>query len=156
MVKTQSKTLIRCPLDFVFGFVVDDFLRNYPRWSPEVKSLRALSKGPLAIGWTARQVRVDQGRRTETDFRVVTLEPGQRVCFRGIKDPYFIDYQFQTLGDHTQLIFKFELAKLNFAMRPFEKLIRIAVQDGADRVVRNLKGLAESEHTRPGPPSGTG
>jgi hypothetical protein len=35
-------------------------------------------------------------------------------------------------------------------MRPFEKLIRAAVQDGAERVVQNIKRLVESEQTPAG------
>jgi hypothetical protein len=145
MVKAESRTLIRCPLRSVYAFVVDEFVRNYPRWSPEVKSLHPLSDGPLCLGWTANQVRVDQGRRTETDFRVVVLEPQRRVCFRGVRDPYVIDYRFVEQGGDTGLVFSFELARLGFAMRPFEKLIRLAVQDGTERVVRNLKVLIEKE-----------
>ncbi|MFO8005584.1 SRPBCC family protein [Thioalkalivibrio sp.] len=145
MVKAQSRTLIRCPLPDVYGFVVDDFVRNYPRWSPEVQRLRPLTDGPLDLGWTAHQVRVDQGRRTETDFRVIALDPQRRVCFKGIRDPFVIDYRFEPQGPHTQLTFSFELARLSLALRPFEKLIRFAVQDGTERVVRNLKGLAERE-----------
>jgi hypothetical protein len=145
MVKAQSRTLIRCPLREVYGFVVEDFVHNYPRWSPEVQQLRPLTNGPLDLGWTAHQVRVDQGRRTETDFRVIVLDPQQRVCFQGIRDPFVIDYRFDPQGQHTQLTFSFELARLGFALRPFEKLIRFAVQDGTERVVRNLKALVERE-----------
>jgi hypothetical protein len=145
MVKAQSRTLIRCPLPDVYGFVVEDFVRNYPRWSPEVQRLRPLTDGPLDLGWTAHQVRVDQGRRTETDFRVIALDPQHYVCFKGIKDPFVIDYRFDPQGQHTQLTFSFELARLGFALRPFEKLIRFAVQDGTERVVRNLKALVERE-----------
>ncbi len=145
MVKAESRTLIRCPLPAVYAFVVDEFVRNYPRWSPEVRSLRPLNDGPLCPGWTAHQVRIDQGRRTETDFRVVLLEPQRRVCFRGVGDPYVIDYRFVEQGDETGLVFSFELARLGFALRPFEKLIRLAVQDGTERVVRNLKVLIEKE-----------
>jgi len=145
MVKSQSSILIRCPLPDVYRFVVIDFVRNYPRWSPEVKQLKPLSKGPLALGWRARQVRVDQGRRTEADFRVVALEPERRVCFKGVKDPFVINYFFEPNGENTQLVFSFELARLSLALRPFEKLIRLAVQDGTERVVRDLKVLAERE-----------
>jgi hypothetical protein len=145
MVKAQSRTLIRCPLPDVFGFVVGDFVRNYPRWSPEVRLLRPLTDGPLAPGWAAHQVRVDQGRRTESDFRVAILEPQHRVCFKGVQDPFVIDYQFAAYGADTQLSFSFELARLSFALRPFEKLIRLAVQDGTEKVVRNLKALVERE-----------
>ncbi len=145
MVKAESKTLIRCPLPAVYAFVVEGFVRNYPRWSPEVQSLRPLTEGPLCMGWTAHQVRIDQGRRTETDFRVVVLDPQRRVCFRGVRDPFVIEYRFVERGDETGLIFSFELARLGFALRPFEKLIRLAVQDGTERVVRNLKLLIERE-----------
>jgi hypothetical protein len=145
MVKAESRTLIRCPLPAVYTFVVDEFVHNYPRWSPEVQSLRPLTDGPLCPGWTAHQVRIDQGRRTETDFRVVVLEPQRRVCFRGLRDPYVIDYRFADKEHGTALEFSFELGHLSFALRPFEKLIRMAVQDGTERVVRNLKVLIEKE-----------
>jgi hypothetical protein len=145
MVKAQSRTLIRCPLPDVYGFVVEDFVRNYPLWCPEVQRLRPLTDGPLELGWTAHQVRVDQGRRTETDFRVIALDPQHYVCFKGIKDPFVIDYRFDPQGQHTQFSLSFELAQLGFALRPFEKLIRFAVQDGTERVVRNLKALVERE-----------
>jgi hypothetical protein len=38
---------------------------------------------------------------------------------------------------------------MEFLMRPFEKLIRIAIQDGAGRVVRNIKGLVERQPAHP-------
>lgn len=145
MVKTQAQTLIRLPPERVFGFVVDDFLQNYPRWSPEVRTLEALTAGPIRVGWVGRQVRVDQGRRTDSEFRLVALDPERRVLFRGLTDPYAIEYRFEPIGEHTRLLFIFELSRLNLALRPFEKLIRVAAQDGAERVVRNLKGLIEAE-----------
>jgi hypothetical protein len=145
MVKTQAQTLIRLPPAQVFGFVVEDFLRNYPRWSPEVQSLQAITQGPIRIGWVGRQIRVDQGRRTDSRFRVVALEPGRLVSFKGTTDPYVIEYRFEPIGEHTRLTFVFELAQLNLALRPFEKLIRMAAQDGAERVIHNLKGLIEAD-----------
>lgn len=146
MVKTSASIGIARPPQFVYSFIVDGFLENYPRWSPEVKRLEALSAGPMRVGWRARQVRVDQGRRTQTDFEVVEIAAPSRVAFRGIKDPYFIDFNLSELpNDETTLVFSFELAKLGFALRPFEKLIRHAVQEGVNRVTRNIKGLVESE-----------
>lgn len=145
MVKTQAQTLIRLPPARVFAFVAEDFLTNYPRWSPEVQSLRAVTEGPIRVGWIGRQVRVDQGRRTDSRFRVIAFEPERRVCFKGTTDPYLIEYRFTPLGAHTQITFLFELGQLNLALRPFEKLIRVAAQDGTERVIRNLKGLIEAE-----------
>ena len=146
MVKTSATAMIRRPSPVVFSFVVDDFVRNYPRWSPEVKSLKPLSEGPLVKGWRGRQMRVDQGRRTTTDFEVVALEPHEHIGFQGVKDPYYIDFWFTAEGDGvTRLTFRFELGQLGLAFRPFEKLITHAVQTGVDRVARNLKQLVESE-----------
>jgi hypothetical protein len=68
------------------------------------------------------------------------------VGFQGIKDPYFIDFHFAAATeDSTQLTFVFELGQLGMAFKPFEKLIKHAVQSGVDRVARNLKYLVESE-----------
>jgi uncharacterized protein YndB with AHSA1/START domain len=145
MVKTQAQTLIRLPPGQVFEFVVDDFQRNYPRWSPEVQSLQAMTEGPIRVGWEGRQIRVDQGRRTDSRFRVAALEPGRRISFKGTTDPYVVEYRFAPVGEHTSLTFAFELGQLNLALRPFKKLIQVAAQDGAERVVRNLKGLIEGE-----------
>jgi hypothetical protein len=46
------------------------------------------------------------------------------------------------------LTFVFELKRFELFMRPFEKLIRVAVQEGSERVVRNIKGLVERESQR--------
>ena len=42
-------------------------------------------------------------------------------------------------------MFVFELLSLDLHVRPFEKLVRIAVQDGTERTVRNIKKLVEVE-----------
>jgi hypothetical protein len=145
MIKTRASTLVASPTDRVFEFIAVDFLKNYKRWSPEVVSLTPISTGPVRIGTTMRQVRIDQGRRTETTFKVCAFETGKRVDFKGITDPFYISYRLKDVADKTQLTFDFELSRLEFYMRPFEKLIRITVQEGAERVVRNIKGLIEAE-----------
>lgn len=149
MVKAQAQILLGLPPDPVFDFVAEDFLRNYPRWSPEVRRLDLLTPGPLRVGSRARQVRVDQGRRSESTFRVVALEPPGRIGFAEVSGQFGIEYRMEPLGDpaacRTRLTFAFELRRLELYMRPFEKLIRSAVQEGAERVVRNIKGLLERE-----------
>lgn len=145
MVKAKASTLIATSPKHVYSFVALDFERNYRRWSPEVKRLDLLTPGPLQVGSRARQIRVDQGRKSETVFRVTALEPPKRIGFAESSDQFRIDYRIEPDGDHTRLTFEFELTRLDFFMRPFEKLIRVAVQDGAHRTVRNIKGLVENE-----------
>ena len=150
MVKAQAITVIARPAEPVFDFIAADFFTNYPRWSPEVVELKPLSPGPLQVGMRARQVRVDQGRRTDAVFQVIALERPRRVEFQGTTTPFLISYGLGSLeGGRTRLTFVFELRRLELYMRPFEKLIRVAVQDSAERVVRNIKGLVEKEIPTP-------
>jgi carbon monoxide dehydrogenase subunit G len=129
----------------VYRFIAEDFARNYPRWSPEVRELRMMSKGPLRVGSLARQVRVDQGRRTESTFKITQMEPQRRLTFQGTSFPFVVDYRLEAKEAKTRLTFTFELRRLDLMMRPFEKLIRVAVKEGAEQTVRNLKHLIESE-----------
>ena len=59
--------------------------------------------------------------------------------------PYRSLYEFESRSPSTHVTFTFELKQLEPRMRPFEKLIRMALQDGAKRTVRKLKMLIEKE-----------
>jgi hypothetical protein len=64
-----------------------------------------------------------------------------------VSNPYRCDYELKSINPEpsTRVTFVFELPKLELYMRPFEKLIRVVIQDGAERTVRNLKRLIEAE-----------
>lgn len=145
MVRAQAQVLIVRPPDSVFNFIAVEFFQNYPRWSPEVVELHPSTPGPVRIGTTGRQVRIDQGRRTESVFRVCRFEQARCIAFQGISSPYQVNYLIRPVDNNTRLMFTFELSRLELYMRPFEKLIRIAMQEGAQSVTRNLKALIESE-----------
>jgi hypothetical protein len=151
MVSARASVRVDRAAPDVFAFIADDFTHNYRRWSPEVQRLELLTPGPLRVGSRARQVRVDQGRRTDCTFRVVALDRPSRVCFAETGDQFRIEYLMVPGAGGpgeapTWLTFGFQLNRLELYMRPFEKLIRAAVQDGAERVVQNIKRLVESEH----------
>ena len=145
MITAKADALVFQEVEPVFRFVALNFLNNYPRWSPEVIDLQPLSAGPIRLGYQARQIRVDQGHKTESTFEVVELIPLKRVSFKGVTAPYCSIYEFADLNSSTQLSFTFELHKIEPLMRPFEKLIRIALQEGAKRTVKKLKLLIERE-----------
>ena len=144
---TSSIAIARRP-GIVYDFVVVRFFDNYPRWSREVVELEPLGSRRVEHGTRGRQVRIDQGRRSESEFEVTHIEPGRSVCFDGRRAASFrIRYHFEAAGDaSTRLHFEFRLERVDLFMRPFEKLIRLAIQDGADRTVRNIKHLVEQEH----------
>jgi hypothetical protein len=137
---------IERPVEEVFRFIGVDFFRNYPKWSPEVIELCCLSEGPVRAGTLASQVRIDQGHRSASRFRVTAYEENRRLRFDGVSNPYRCSYEMLPLSElsTTRLSFGFELLQLELFMRPFEKLIRVVVQDGAERTVRNLKRLIEA------------
>jgi len=63
----------------------------------------------------------------------------------GVSEPFNSSYTLEAAGDErTKLAFSFELEELDLAMRPFQKLIRAALQEGAAQTVENLKTLLES------------
>jgi hypothetical protein len=150
MVQARASIVIHCPVQALYGLIADDFARNCKCWSFEVQRLDILTPGPLRVGSRARQVRVDQGRRSETTFRVSRLEPPRRVCFVESRDQFRIEYVLDSMDAEgkpgtTKLRFSFQLPRLELYMRPFEKLIRVAVQDGAMRTVSSIKRLVEAE-----------
>lgn len=142
----KASTEILCPTEMVFSFIGSNLLTNYPRWSPEVRELEKLTEGAVEQGSLFRQVRVDQGNRSESTFKVTIFKPATRICFEGVSNPYRCDYVLEVIDPTTtRLSFTFELLSLELHMRPFEKLIRLAVQDGTERTVRNIRRLVESK-----------
>lgn len=115
-------------------FLSVDFFQDYPKWSPEVDELERLTDGPMLWGSIACLVRVDQRHRSPSRFRVTRFEPRKGSCPAGLSDPYRCTYELYELTSEntTRLTFAFELLELLVFMRPFEKLIRITIQDGAE------------------------
>ena len=75
----KANALIQRPPKDIFDFVGANFLTNYPRWSPEVVELKPLTEGPVKVGTLCHQVRVDQGRRSESTFKVMAFQPSQHM-----------------------------------------------------------------------------
>lgn len=144
----KASAVIKCPIEEVYSFIGDGFFENYPKWSPEVVELKSLSNGPLSVGTMARQVRVDHGHKSQSTFKVTQLVRNKKLSFSGVSNSYNCTYEFEETSEgssSTNVSFTFELPELEMFMRPFEKLVRIAVQDGAVRTVKNLKGLLETK-----------
>ncbi len=142
----KKSILVKSSAAEVFNFIGDGLFLNYPKWSPEVQELECLTDGPVKLGTIARQVRVDHGQRSESTFRITVYEPPKRLALAGVVEPYRCLYELQPQSreDVTELSFTFELLELKVFMRPFEQLVRSAIQDGAVRTVENIKRLVEN------------
>ena len=143
----RAYTIVECPAREIFQYLGEGLFQNYPKWSPEVKELEQITPGPVKLGTEGRQVRVDQGRRTESKFKISAYEPGARLTLIGMSDPFRCTYELQAINpEHsTKLTFSFELLEILAIMRPFEGLVRVAIKDGAERTVQNIKRLVEAE-----------
>ena len=145
-VSGKASILIQSSSEGLFNFIGPDLLANYPRWSPEVQEIEKLTDGPIKEGTLCRQVRIDQGNRSESTFKVIAFDSGARICFKGVSNPYRCDYVIEPVNEtSSRITFVFELLDLEMHIKPFEKLVRIAIQGGTETTVKNIKQLIEAE-----------
>lgn len=139
----EASVCIEKPSQDVFHFIADDFFENYPKWSPDVVELMPLDSNEVAVGNKAKQVREDNGDRVESIFEITDYDPHLLFKFAGINSPYRHSYSLIEIPEQqaTKLTFRFELLELDVFMRPFQKLIRLAIEDGAENTVNSIKTL---------------
>ena len=107
--------LINRPVDNLFNFIAVDFFDNYPKWSPEVKELELLSPPPLKLNSLVRQVRIDNGQRNESTFKITTYKVAEKLVFEGVSNAYRCSYDFIPINSsaNTQLTFTLNYSNLN-------------------------------------------
>lgn len=133
--------------DEIFAFVGEGFFNNYPRWAVEVVEFEPLDGEKVFVGAKAKQVRKDNDAEIESVFEITDFEPCEKLSLKGIREPYKQSYILKDdeKSKPTKLTFRFELLELEVFMRPFEKLIRYAIEDGAENTVENIKNLITAE-----------
>jgi len=136
-------------IDRVFYFVGECFFDNYPKWAEEVVDFTPLDSHKACLGAKGRQVRKDNGVKVESTFEITQYEAPNALVFQGISAPYRHAYLMKASIDNstetTHLTFHFELLEIDVFMRPFEKLIRTAIEDGAETIVSNIKSLISAD-----------
>ena len=138
---------IEKPVQEVFHYVGERFFDNYPKWAVEVVDFEPLDGKEVFIGAKAKQIRDDNGVKIESIFQITHFEPTSDLTFEGVSAPYRHTYLFENQQQLTRLTFSFELLELEVFMRPFEKLIRCAIEDGAESTVENIKNLVTAQST---------
>ena len=135
------------PLIDVFAYVGEQFFINYPKWAVEVVKFEPLDGDRVFIGAKAKQVRKDNDTEIESIFAVTDFQPHDKLILKGLDQPYKHSYILNANEQRkpTRLTFRFELLELEMFMRPFEKLIRYAIEDGAENTVENIKNLIAVE-----------
>ncbi len=139
----EASVNIEQSIENVFCFIGERFYDNYPKWAPEVVELEPLDGEQPFIGAKTKQVREDQGSLVESVFEITDYQPVEKLRFKGLNEPYVHSYLLE--GDKekqsTRLTFRFELSEIEVFMRPFQKLIRASIEEGAENTVENIKSL---------------
>ena len=81
---------------------------------------------------------------TESIFQITDYQPVDKLIFKGIDESYSHSYFLSAAADNnevTELTFRFELSNIEVFMRPFQKLIRASIEEGAENTVENIKNL---------------
>jgi len=139
----QAEEIVSCPAATAFHVVAKCFFDNYPTWCPQVVELEQLSPPPIGPGTRGRQVTRDRGIDSEALFDVTKFSPDSDFEITGTSEPFRSTYTFKKSGSGTVISFAFELKEIDLVMRPFQKLIKAALQDGASQTVENIKHLLE-------------
>lgn len=146
-VSGKAAIRIDTPVARVFDFVGDRLFDNYPKWAVEVSEFTPLSGHSVFVGAQAQQIRMEYGQKVESIFEVSEFVPPLKITLSGVGQPFRNTYRFNALVDIdcTELEFCFELLELELFMRPFEKLIRMAIEEGAENTVANISALIIKE-----------
>lgn len=146
----QAEDVVNSPVTQIYDFVANCFFDNYPKWCPQVVELEMLSEPPVQPGTLGRQVTRDRGIDSETTFEVTHFAAPQRLEIIGKSEPFRTAYEFARESETaTRVAFTFELKELDLVMRPFQKLIRTAIAEGAAQTVENIKQLLEGGELPP-------
>jgi hypothetical protein len=138
----EASIEIDCSVHEVFSFVGERFFHNYPKWAAEVVDFKPLDGDHVFVGARAKQVRIDNDTPIESIFQITDFIPFEKLCLKGLSEPYQQSYILD--GNEkktTRLTFRFELLELDVFMRPFQKLIRYAIEDGAENTVKSIKSI---------------
>jgi hypothetical protein len=144
----EASIEINKPIHDVFSFIGEHFFDNYPKWSVGVVEFEPLDGKEVFIGAKAKQKRRDNDEEVESIFEITDYQPVVKLTFKGLTEPYQHSYLLESNEQKqpTRLTFRFELLELEVFMRPFEKLIRSAIEDGAENTVENIKNLIALEN----------
>lgn len=142
--EAEDRIIIDKSLDEVFEFVAVNFMEKYPKWSPEIKEIQALTEGPMKTGYRFKQVREENDEPIESVLTVSQFQPKTHFSYQSVTEPIAGYYYFEKHNDNkTKLTYKFKLTEIELSMRPFVKLIKTAISEGVTQSLQNIKRLLE-------------
>lgn len=152
-VREEASTFIDASQKTVFVFIAENYFENYPKWAPEIVEVKPLNGKAIGVGVKGKQVREDNDEKVESTFVVEEFLPNSKFVLHGsdpgFKSAYLTESHFE--DGKTKLTFSFELLELDLFMRPFAKLIRSAIKEGAENTVDRIRELIGKQSCCPDP-----
>ena len=145
-VGAETNVIVNLQQKSVFDFIAGNFHENYRKWMSDVVELEFPDGVPVGKGCKVKQVRLENDQRIPSVFEVIACDPCDRFAFEGKDMPYRQIYRMEALGsEQTKVSFRFELLEVEFFMRPFVKLIRVAMVEGVEGTIETLADLLSQE-----------
>lgn len=129
------------PLDQLFKLVADGYFENAPRWDTGLLEIAKTSEGPVGVGATGREARMDlPGLRAEQSLQVVEFERNCRFTVKAEspgKGTVLTSYAFETVGSGSRITVHLEMEAEggSFLMRSaMKQTVRRATEALAQRI----------------------
>lgn len=146
MIRHTQQVTIRRPVSEVFDFVATNYLRNHPRWEPEVLEVRPLTAGPIQVGSRIRMIRKDFGKVSETTNEVTELVPNRRIAFRHLDGPMDFEIAFSMEPVAAGTRFRADVAaQPRGAMRLLTPMFAVRMPRIGARITTHMRELIETE-----------
>jgi hypothetical protein len=148
-VSAETDVVVNLEQQAVFDFIAKNFHENYEKWMPGVIELEFLDGVPVGKGDKVRQVRLENEEKICSVFEITAWNPNDSFVLEGKDMPYRQIYRLEPLGPaETKVYFRFEVLEIEFFMRPFVKLIRVAVVEGVENTMETLASLLSQESSK--------
>ena len=110
MAAVSSSITINQPVDKVFAYVTN--VENHKTWQAGLLSATVTPAGPIQVGSTYHYTTDVMGRRFESQMQVSAFEANKKWSVKtvGVPKPVETVYQFEPVGNTTQLTISMELA----------------------------------------------
>ncbi|MFM8333346.1 MAG: hypothetical protein ACKN9T_16840 [Candidatus Methylumidiphilus sp.] len=145
-VGAEAAVVVNLQQKLVFSFIVGNFHENYVKWMSNIVELEFFNGVPIDKGHKVRQVRVENNEQITSVFEIIDCDLWDNFVFEGKDSPYRQIYRMEMLSsEQTKVTFRFELLELEFFMRPFVKLIRVAMVEGVESTIETLANLLNQE-----------
>ena len=141
MIQHEVTVHLNQPVDQVFGFLMDT--SKLSTWQSNLIKSEPITEGPLRTGSRFREIRRIQGKESEIEGEIVTLEPNKRLETQTMTKPQArVSYTLVPEQGGTRLQYKFILVTSGL-MRLLEPMIAKSIRKDTQADFETLKRVLE-------------